>query len=370
VRSEHRSTCVARATIPIVALFVVGLMPSAAARADTATELSSANAQLDAVVAEISGAAQQRDALQADLTGLLSKLDANGRAIDEAQAGIDRLVASIGVLVRQIDLNQAALDLRAAEAYTTGPASGLSVLLGATSLADLQDRIQMVDAAARSDAELIAGLSQQKNTLHAQQTELLGEQTKLREARGSLTAQANTLSADLAAQQAVVAALDRDRADAEALVSQLQSQRDRELAQQRIKEANGSSSGGSGSGGSGGGGPPPPPPSPPPPPPPPGSGSVQDMIRSDFGSLGQANVDIAMCVADRESNFDPSAENPNTGAAGVFQFMPSTWASLAPAAGYGGASAFDAEANVGTAAWTVQHYGWSAWSGDGPYCGF
>ena len=50
--------------------------------------------------------------------------------------------------------------------------------------------------------------------------------------------------------------------------------------------------------------------------------------------------------------------------------MPSTWTSLSSAAGYGGHSVFEAAANVGTAEWTVAHYGWSAWSGDGPYCGF
>jgi soluble lytic murein transglycosylase-like protein len=75
-------------------------------------------------------------------------------------------------------------------------------------------------------------------------------------------------------------------------------------------------------------------------------------------------------VAGRESGFNPNAQNPYAGAAGVFQFMPSVWPSLSASAGYGGASAFDAAANVGTAAWTVANSGWSAWSADGAACGF
>jgi hypothetical protein len=65
-------------------------------------------------------------------------------------------------------------------------------------------------------------------------------------------------------------------------------------------------------------------------------------------------VKVAMCMADRESNFHPDAYNPNSGASGVFQFIPSTWAWASKAAGYGDhADPFDAKKNIGTAAWVV-----------------
>jgi membrane-bound lytic murein transglycosylase B len=94
------------------------------------------------------------------------------------------------------------------------------------------------------------------------------------------------------------------------------------------------------------------------------------MIVRSFTPMGRIQVQRALCVAYRESHYDPNAENPYTGAAGVFQFMPSVWPNLSRAAGWGGHSAFEAQANVGTAAWTVAHYGWSPWQGDGRYCGF
>ena len=187
MKSEHRSSRAARATIPIVALFVVGLLTGGgSARADAAGRLAGAKAQLDAVIAKMATAARQRDALQADLATLLGQLDANARAIDVAQTTIDGLQRDIGALAVQVSADQAALDARAAEVYTTGPGSGLQVLLGATSLSDLQDRIELVDTVSRSDADLISALTERKNALAARQTELRQQQVRLQAVRGSL----------------------------------------------------------------------------------------------------------------------------------------------------------------------------------------
>jgi soluble lytic murein transglycosylase-like protein len=66
---------------------------------------------------------------------------------------------------------------------------------------------------------------------------------------------------------------------------------------------------------------------------------------------------IARC----ESGYFPGAVNPHSGASGVYQFLGSTWRAAAPAAGFAGASVFDAVANVYTAAhWMAQGY-WHWW---------
>jgi soluble lytic murein transglycosylase-like protein len=95
---------------------------------------------------------------------------------------------------------------------------------------------------------------------------------------------------------------------------------------------------------------------------------VVELIRDHFAPLGSRTEAVALCVAEAESNFDALAENPSTGAAGVFQFLPSTWASLSELAGRGGASVFDARANVTVAAWTVAEYGWHPWSSIAEVC--
>ncbi|HEU4916821.1 MAG TPA: transglycosylase SLT domain-containing protein [Acidimicrobiia bacterium] len=79
-------------------------------------------------------------------------------------------------------------------------------------------------------------------------------------------------------------------------------------------------------------------------------------------------VDEALAIIDCESLGDPDAYNPYSGASGLFQFLPATWASTSPQAGFSGASPFDPEANVGTAAWLANRYAelgqgyWSPWS--------
>ena len=66
-------------------------------------------------------------------------------------------------------------------------------------------------------------------------------------------------------------------------------------------------------------------------------------------------VDEALAVMACESFGDPSITNPSSGAAGLFQFIPSTWGWASPPAGWEGASPYDPEANVAVAAWLVQY---------------
>jgi septal ring factor EnvC (AmiA/AmiB activator) len=76
-------------------------------------------------------------------------------------------------------------------------------------------------------------------------------------------------------------------------------------------------------------------------------------------------VDAALAVIRCESGGDPEAYNPYSGASGLFQFLPGTWATVSQSAGFAGASPFDAEANIGTAAWLSSYYenrGQSPWS--------
>jgi hypothetical protein len=66
------------------------------------------------------------------------------------------------------------------------------------------------------------------------------------------------------------------------------------------------------------------------------------------------HVDDAIQVINCESNGDPLATNPYSGAAGLFQFIPSTWSWASSEAGWGGTSPYEPEANVAVAAWLVQ----------------
>jgi len=89
-------------------------------------------------------------------------------------------------------------------------------------------------------------------------------------------------------------------------------------------------------------------------------GSVPDLIRAAFPASQES---MALCVAHRESGFNPHATNRRSGAAGVFQFMPRLWPWFASRAGWGGSSVYSARANVYVAAWQVVHDGWWPWGG-------
>jgi hypothetical protein len=79
-------------------------------------------------------------------------------------------------------------------------------------------------------------------------------------------------------------------------------------------------------------------------------------------------VEPALRIMQCESLGDPKAYNPYSGASGLFQFLPGTWAITSPKAGYQGASPFDPEANTASAAWVAGLYQrlgknpWAAWS--------
>ncbi|TMC02991.1 MAG: transglycosylase [Chloroflexi bacterium] len=90
----------------------------------------------------------------------------------------------------------------------------------------------------------------------------------------------------------------------------------------------------------------------------PGSvGAIQAIILDAFAPLGAAAQSWALRVAKCESNYNPYAVNRSSGASGLFQFLPSTWAGSP----YHAQSVFDPSANAHAAAWLYQRSGPGQW---------
>jgi soluble lytic murein transglycosylase-like protein len=90
----------------------------------------------------------------------------------------------------------------------------------------------------------------------------------------------------------------------------------------------------------------------------PGSvGAIQQIILDAFAPLGAAAQSWALRVAKCESNYNPYAVNRSSGASGLFQFLPSTWAGSP----YHAQSVFDPTANAKAAAWLYQRSGPGQW---------
>ena len=88
------------------------------------------------------------------------------------------------------------------------------------------------------------------------------------------------------------------------------------------------------------------------------SGSIQQLIQQAFAPLGSGAVTCAERVAACESGDNPNAVNRSSGAEGLFQIMPSTWAGTP----YASQSEFDPVANAKAAAWIYARRGGSAWT--------
>lgn len=77
-------------------------------------------------------------------------------------------------------------------------------------------------------------------------------------------------------------------------------------------------------------------------------------------------VEKALAVMACESGGNPNADNPVSSAAGLFQFLKSTWDNMVPLSVTGGSyssgQVYDPEANVRSAAWLLAAAGWSQWS--------
>ena len=80
-----------------------------------------------------------------------------------------------------------------------------------------------------------------------------------------------------------------------------------------------------------------------------------------------ADIEIALCLIGYETGFtgNPNAKNPRSSAAGLFQFLRSTWdkVPLSVTGGtYDSGQVYQPEANVRSAAWLKDASGWSQWS--------
>lgn len=78
-------------------------------------------------------------------------------------------------------------------------------------------------------------------------------------------------------------------------------------------------------------------------------GGVAQIIESAASRFG-VSYGWLLRVANCESHLNPMARNPS-GASGLFQFMPQTFAHYAAIAGHSGASIWDARAQADTAAY-------------------
>jgi peptidoglycan hydrolase CwlO-like protein len=224
----------------LAAALLMLALPGAPVRADSAhtkRQLDAARKKLHRVEARIAAQEKVLAGLRTEADALVNKIDRVQSRITRTQFLIIKKETEIQDAQDAVDARQTQLDHRAWVAYENGPGSSIDFILGATSLADLSTRLEIVDRVAQTDQDLIVQIQALQNRLLARQGELVVLENDLRGRRAELVTQHRALQAKIVAAQSIWDQLEANRAKADALVKELgeryQAQRARELAAAR-----------------------------------------------------------------------------------------------------------------------------------------
>ena len=335
-------------------------------------------AQADSLLSEAAG--RQAD-LEDDLAAAIVRLSEINDELTRVSVHLEELRLTLGHTETEMASIGRTLHLRAIEAYVRAVGAPGVAVMGTDDAETAIVAASSVDRLVESDRASVASLTVRRRQLVALREQYVAEQrevTRLQEEADAEAARVEELLSQADAQVAAAAARARE-ADAayRAALSELDASRAREAERRRQEQratttvttadvpattAPPTTSPAADT----------PPTTTTPVPAPVAGGSFAPSVerwRSLVAAYFPAErVDGALAVVQCESYGDPEAYNPYSGASGLFQFLPSTWATTSPRAGFAGASAFDAEANIGTAAWLSSYYAsrgsspWAPWT--------
>jgi peptidoglycan hydrolase CwlO-like protein len=252
---------VSRLLATVATILLIGALaqlPAGADSSDTKKQLDAAKADLAALQTKIDDETATLDGLHQQLADLSKQLDQLQTKLARTQYRIVKKQAEIDDAVAALSATQGQLDQRAWTAYVYGPGSGIEFLLGATSLSDLNDRLEIVNSAAQSDQDLILDLQQQQNHLRSREAELEALQTDLQDEQSDVTKQNDQVQKKTDDAQKTFDDLQGDINASNNLISDLQKKYDdqkaaeeaaRKLAEQQKKIWEQTHQGGGGSGG-------------------------------------------------------------------------------------------------------------------------
>ncbi|MFL5767399.1 MAG: murein hydrolase activator EnvC family protein [Actinomycetota bacterium] len=244
-----------RSVLAALALVLATATLGSASVQSTTQELQSARDKLQSLQ-------QQVDSQRSQLDALRNEADVLAGQVTEAFAKLDAIKQKLVETEQrqrqaQSHYNEisARLDARARQAYENGPASSINVLLGATSLADLSDRLEFMGAVSQDDADLARSAQNLSVQLQAAASRLGTLQQQQQKVADAYQAKYDALKAKQEEQQALYDKLSSERQQAEQLVSHLANERQAELKAQAAAIASAAQApiGGTGTGGGGGG---------------------------------------------------------------------------------------------------------------------
>ena len=194
----------------LLVLALVGITAGTAG-ADTQGKLNRAEQKLSRLEALIRTEQQKANAVKVSLAKIQSRVDSAQSAFDDVDVQLINLRDSLALTQADYDRLQGQVDSIARQAYMNGPGANLEMLLGASSMGDLNDRLEYMSSIslesstlaneAQSAASQLGNRKQSLDHLLARQADLL---------RG-LNSSRTSLSVTLDAEQKAVADLNTTR---------------------------------------------------------------------------------------------------------------------------------------------------------------
>src|SRR5262245_7719592 len=155
-----------RALAALVALVALAwYAPTAGANPPTSQQdVQNAKSNYENALAKVAAIRDQIAVVQARLQKATAEVEKQEQLLEQITAELDETRQRIADTQARYETILTQLNQRAVQAFISGPASNLDWILGATSLVDLSDRVEFVDAVSQSDADLAA----QVEVLHQQ----------------------------------------------------------------------------------------------------------------------------------------------------------------------------------------------------------
>jgi len=193
------------------------------ATADTQSKLNNAQQKLGKLESVISAQVKQAEAVRADLMTAQNKVNVAQQSFDGVTTQLISLREALSLDQAQYDELQGHIDALARQAYMEGPAANIESLLGASSMNDLNDRMEFMSVIGNQDAILARQVQGLTTTLDAQKTQLEGLQSRQALELNQLNSARDLLDGKLTAQEDALANLNTTRDKIVKLIGELSS---------------------------------------------------------------------------------------------------------------------------------------------------
>jgi peptidoglycan hydrolase CwlO-like protein len=370
----------------VLAVLVAAPLALAQSVSDAESDASRTEERVEQAQGFVDEAVANREQIELELAASIEKVNELSAKLSEVGAGLDRIADQLGYADIELAGIQEQIESQAVDAYMTILASPTMSLVGTRSVEKAMVASSVVEGVVNSGKEAVDELFIKRRSLEELQSAFLKQKDEYTELESQVNAEVEHLAelyeqADASVAEAVRTAQQAEldhRAALSAVELARAKEKERERQENRGEGTSPTTTTVPGStnttsattttsppattapdatttteGGGGGWTFPP---------------HIEQWRSLVSQYFPASRVDEALAVLRCESNGDPDAYNPYSGASGLFQFLPSTWATTSGPAGFGGASPFDAEANIGTAAWLgsryqqLGQYFWAPWS--------